>query len=245
MVFLAAGCAGRSATRNGSETSGGGGQSSIGDTWSGGGGPLPSAGRTSDVDADFGGGSGGSDDPEPGPASDGGATSDDVPRCVPGQTIACACATGLQGTQSCADDGRYGSCVCQEGTLAWFRSKLVGKWGGTRTTPWDDPMAGPVSVMLEFRADGTWLGSCDSDNCLIFDNGSLETSLNRYHLTSSNEDRVAFGRLSVTWTRAYSTEGDLREIRFEANETELFFEFWATWSGEYGPISFALHSSSP
>lgn len=37
-----------------------------------------------------------------------------------------------------------------------------------------------------------------------------------------------------------TTEGDIRNVRFEAEETKLFFDFWRTWAGEYGPISFEL-----
>ncbi|HYQ31518.1 MAG TPA: hypothetical protein VER04_30010 [Polyangiaceae bacterium] len=246
VVFSAAGCSGRAVDRADSKAIGGAGQGSVVGTLNGGGGSGPdvggTAGRPSEVEVEVEVGGAADGDELGAGASDGDAGSPGVPRCVPGQTIACACATGQPGAQTCTDDGRYGSCVCHEGTLAWFRTKLTGQWTGTRTMPWDDPMAGPTTVKLEFKADGTWLGTCDRDDCLVFDFGSLETSLNRYHLTDANDDRVAFGRLSVTWTGGYSTEGELREIRFASNETELSFEFWATWNGA-GPISFALHRS--
>ena len=180
--------------------------------------------------ADGSGETGGTDSP--------GGVGSDVPRCVPGQSTACACADGRNGSQTCADDGRYESCVCLEGTLDWFRTQIVGEWAGTRTTPWDQEL----SVTLEFREDGTWTGACvGDDECPVFYYGSArEASQNTYRFTSVNDDRVAFGRIRLTWNPTDFTEGDLRDVRFESNETVLLFDFWATWSGEYGPVSFEL-----
>ncbi|HEY0468962.1 MAG TPA: hypothetical protein VGC79_32440, partial [Polyangiaceae bacterium] len=156
-----------------------------------------------------------------------------------GQSIACACVNGLSGAQLCGDDGRYQPCMCVQGMLASFRTNMVGHWVGSRTSPWEQE---PVSVTLDFKADGTWAGSCVGEDCSIFYYGSsVETSENRYYLSSVNDDQIAFGRLALTWGPGDSTEGDLRRIRFESDQTELLFEFWATWGGDYGPVSFTLH----
>lgn len=40
-----------------------------------------------------------------------------VPRCVPGMTLACACASGERGAQACQSDGRYAACVCDGRSL--------------------------------------------------------------------------------------------------------------------------------
>ena len=46
---------------------------------------------------------------------DGGETSLFAPRCVPGQSVACACTDGRSGAQLCATDGRaYGPCQCTQ-----------------------------------------------------------------------------------------------------------------------------------
>lgn len=40
--------------------------------------------------------------------------SDDAPRCVAGMSVACACTGTLRGVQTCASDGTYGACRCDE-----------------------------------------------------------------------------------------------------------------------------------
>ena len=95
-------------------------------------------------------------------------------------------------------------------------------------------------MTLEFREDGTWTGSCGRD-CPVFHYGSwMETSDNYYRLTDVNEEPAASGRLSVSWPVGERTEGELREIRFESAQNQLFFDFVPSWLGELGPISFAL-----
>jgi hypothetical protein len=143
------------------------------------------------------------------------------------------------GAQICSDGRRYDPCVCAGATLAWFRAQMAGQWVGTRTSPWETEATG---VTLEFKTDGTWSGTCVGEDCSIFYYGSsVETAKNRYTLTFVNDDQIAFGRITLTWSFDDSTEGDLRRIRFGADQKELFFEFWNTWSGEYGPVAFSLH----
>jgi hypothetical protein len=192
------------------------------------------------VESDTAGGEGGRSAVEAGaddPGGSGGAVNDDVLRCVPGQTVACACADGWEGAQTCNDDGRYDACECVEGTLDWFRMNLVGEWRGTRTTPWDDP----TEVTLEFDADGKWRGSCGPD-CAVFYYASPDyESMNSYRLTSVNDDRIAVGSIVLTWSDdGNTTEGELRNVRFESDATELFLDFTPTWLGNLGPISFTL-----
>lgn len=44
-----------------------------------------------------------------------GETTSNMSSCVPGEAIACGCENGLDGAQSCADDGlSFGACVCEE-----------------------------------------------------------------------------------------------------------------------------------
>lgn len=221
---------------------GSGNRKSVGGTNSGGTSGSGSAGGS--------GGSGGSGDvtlPEGGEAPVGGYGGDDgvdeVPRCVPGQSVACACTDGSSGAQTCADDGRYRSCECDETTLAAVRQGIVGYWLGRRTTPWDK--AGPLDVQLEFRADGTWAGSTElADEPLFYYGVARATALNTYRLTEVNDDGAAFGRIALTWQYLdedpYSTEGELRDIALTEDGDALAFEFWATWSGEYGPVKFDL-----
>jgi hypothetical protein len=75
--------------------------------------------------ADGSGETGGTDSP--------GGVGSDVPRCVPGQSTECACADGRNGSQTCADDGLYESCVCLDGTLDRFRTQIVGEFESTET----------------------------------------------------------------------------------------------------------------
>ncbi len=39
--------------------------------------------------------------------------SNDPPKCVPNQVVACGCANGRSGAQSCNADGTFGGCVCE------------------------------------------------------------------------------------------------------------------------------------
>src|SRR5262249_17261214 len=62
--------------------------------------------------------------------NDGGVSADGradlgVPRCVPGQMVACACVNGQMGAQACQADGTYAACVCSSGRVD-IDSSVVG-----------------------------------------------------------------------------------------------------------------------
>ena len=221
--------------RGGSNPSGGDGGvagSTAGDAGTGAsGGDAGTNARGGDAGTDGRGGSEGGD-----AGSDSGGTGG-VPSCIPGQTSACACTDGRDGAQICDDTGRYGPCECTDPEIVRLRRAIIGNWAGTRTSPWD----GTHGVRLTFQDDGTWRAQCD-DDCFVFYYGGYEVDPeNGYTLSNVNDDGLATGRLRVSWGAEDSTQwGDLRVLTISDDETELRFEWWRTWGGEYGPLEFEL-----
>jgi hypothetical protein len=223
---------GGSVERGGSDTGGRGG------TNTGGRGGTDTGGTGGAAGDDSGGGgsgaAGGSDGGE-GAMGTGGTG---VPTCVPGASVACACADGRNGAQVCDDSGRFAPCVCTDGEFERVRALMVGSYRGTRTTPWD----GTKNVTLDFLADETWRASCD-DGCVVFYwGGDEDHPENGYRLTNVNDDGFAVGRLQLRWESSDSMQwGDLRRLGFNEDGNELKFEFWDTWGdGEHGPLEFDL-----
>jgi hypothetical protein len=126
-----------------------------------------------------------------------------------------------------------------EASVDWFSEAIVGAWSGSRTTPWQE---GALPVFIEFTKEGTWSSVCQIDEAcpVLYYGSAFDTSDNTYRLTSVSADGRASGRITLSWPEAEVTEGDLRDLHFGSDQSTFFFEFWATWAGEYGPIAFEL-----
>jgi hypothetical protein len=128
--------------------------------------------------------------------------------------------------------------VCTDGEFERVRALMIGSFRGTRTSPWD----GTKDVTLDFLADETWRASC-ADGCAVFYwGGDEDNPENAYQLSNVNDDGFAVGRLQLRWGDGSDSAqwGEIRRLGFNEDGSELQFEFWATWSGEYGPLEFEL-----
>lgn len=82
------------------------------------------------------------DSPEP--------SEESSPRCIPGQSAACACTNGLVGAQVCNESGAFAACICESGVLA-------------------DSSAGPDSVTTDAVAEATPDATVDTETDAALD----------------------------------------------------------------------------
>jgi hypothetical protein len=160
--------------------------------------------------------------------------------CVPGQSASCACATGASGAQVCRADGTFGSCLCVASEFERIRTGLIGTWVGSDDSPW----ASPFQVTITFGVDGHYTGHCAETACPqpVFYWGSDDDAPTKvYALTNLESDGTSIGRLTVHFdTSGSDDEGAIENLTLSADGQHLHFEFWATWSGRYGPVVFDL-----
>ena len=192
------GSAGGALAAGGSKTSSG---ASAGKSSSGG-----AAGSGVAASGGSGGGAGRATGGAPGPTGGatggttgtvGGSTAT-VPMCVPGQSVACACTSGLSGAQTCRSDGTYGPCVCDADTGSWQSAELarlergiVGTWVGTQTNPYS---SSSCSVTLTFEANGHYSGHSPGETCAVFYYGTnADSPLKTYRADRDQDERRGVG----------------------------------------------------
>jgi hypothetical protein len=162
------------------------------------------------------------------------------PMCVPGSSQSCACINGDVGAQTCNRAGTFYPCVCNS-ELRRIQAGMVGTWIGTNSNPWTSP----YQVRIAFGADGSYSGHCAQGTCPapVFYYGIDDDSpAKTYLLQSLNADDSAGGTIQITFdvAGANAGPGSLEEVFVSADGQHLNFEFWATWSGRYGPVRFDL-----
>ena len=223
LALLAAGC-GR--TQFDLPLDGDGGTPGVGGA--GGGGGLGGAG---------GGGAGGGLGGGVGSGGRGG-TGGGPPLCVPGTSQVCACSTGDSGAQVCGPTGTFGACVCNNAFLRIKRG-MVGTWRGTDSTPWTSSF----QVLITFGADGHYSAHCAQAACpapVFYYGVDDDTPEKTYELRTLNGDGTGAGIIRIYFFPGNTTTGDLDEVKLSDDGQHLAFEFWATWSGRYGPVTFDL-----
>jgi hypothetical protein len=205
--------------------------SGVGTTGHGGNGALDSGGHaTGGVSVGGTVGLGGSGD-------SGGVAGMAVPRCVPGQSIACVCTDSTQGAQVCEADGTYASCVCTDTAFEQLRQAMVGTWLGQDSNPsWTEP----YTVQIAFSADGHYSGHCAQPSCPapVFYYGLDDDSpLKTYEIRDIHTDGTGGARIAILWDESYTGLCELDMIKLTPDLTQLHFEFW---NGDYGPVVFDL-----
>jgi len=162
-----------------------------------------------------------------------------VPRCVPGQSVGCVCADGARGAQVCRMDGTYGACSCLSTELARIRDGMVGSWIGTQQQPW----VAPYRVKIAFGADGHYSAHCAQTTCpgSVFYYGSDDDSSDKtYALRDLAADGTGTGIIAIVFAFGNVNTGDLEEVVLSDDGTRLTFEFWPSWLGRLGPVTFDL-----
>jgi hypothetical protein len=149
------------------------------------------------------------------------------PECTMEGPVPCTCEDGDDGTQQCRSDGTFGRCICDDGErsrLERLRGGIVGLWGGTRTSVWDQTK--PVYVL--FLEDGTYGAQCN-DACTAFYWGTdgPPTPARYYYLYDVTADDTGRGDLDLVW-RNDDPRGQryaLERIELSEDEESLRFEF--------------------
>lgn len=163
------------------------------------------------------------------------------PECTPGSELRCVCGQA-PGRQTCRSDATLGCCQCPQPTepeqLACLDRGVVGTWQGVVTTPWQPP----YRVQLILRADGSYASTCLEPDCVVFYYGEDGDRQGREHdLFDVRADGRGVGRFSVVWSNGGRQLGDLDNLRLDASEQTLDFDFWNSWGGgRRGPIQFSL-----
>jgi hypothetical protein len=133
--------------------------------------------------------------------------------------------------------------------VARLKYAFAAHWRGQATTPFGWT-CGPYSVDLRFEPDGHYSGHVlppAPDYCVVFYYGSDEDSpVKVYELTDlapvTGDGR---GWIDIYWSGGGTTRGTLDRIRFNADLTVVELEFWRTWAGSYGPVSYVLECVAP
>ncbi len=161
--------------------------------------------------------------------------------CTPGTQVSCPCAQGT-GLQGCRSDGTLGCCQCPQPTereqLACMDQGVIGTWQGVVTTPWRPP----YRVQLILRDDGTYASTCLDADCVVFYYGTDGDREGReYDLFDVRSDGRGVARFAVVWSSRSQQWGDVDNLRLDADDQTLDFDFWNTWGdGRRGPIQFSL-----
>jgi hypothetical protein len=143
--------------------------------------------------------------------------------------------------------GRVG--VAPQGCDAFefMKYAMAAHWRGIATYPsgWTQSQ---TAVDIDFGLDDRYRAHClgdDFSSCRVFYYGAdIDSPLNRYTLVNVHNNGWGLAEIDITWSmdgNEYATRGELRHIVVSPDGSSLRFEFWRTWSGEYGPVTYDLH----
>jgi hypothetical protein len=166
------------------------------------------------------------------------------PKCVPRESIACACTDGHPGAQVCGLDGTYAPCVCrttsdggswEQQQLARLRQGVVGTWVGTQTNPWQ---AKSCPTTVTFDESGHYAAHSPDEACIVFYYGSNDDSPEKiYDLNDVQADGKGSGSLAVYFAPGDVSVGVLHHVVLTDDQNQLSFD--CTKDG-YGPLVFSL-----
>jgi hypothetical protein len=170
------------------------------------------------------------------------------PACVPGQSVSCACASGLTGAQVCRSDGTYAACVCepidasswQQQQLARIQQGVVGTWIGVQTNPWEPP----CKTTITFDKTGHYSAHSPGDVCVVLYYGTNTDSPDKtYRVDDVLANGDGAGEIAICFGGGGNTVvGEIRHMVLSADGRHLTFE---VYNDRYGPIVFDLVRSSP
>jgi hypothetical protein len=163
-----------------------------------------------------------------------------IPSCVPGFSVACACATGALGSQTCRRDGTFGPCTCadagswEQQELARIRAGVIGTWKGLQTNPWN----GVCETKITFEADGHYGAHSPDDMCVVFYYGTNDDSPEKTYLFDDVQaDGDGSGEIQIYFGPNDTVRGEMRHVWLSPDARALTFE---CWRGDYGPLMFKL-----
>lgn len=113
-----------------------------------------------------------------------------------------------------------------------FEDKIVGRWIGSRSTPWTPK----INVEIIFNADETYTSKSLTPNNVAFYYGD-DSEVNSYKIFDTYEDKSATGFV-YRFNNNQGNRGDLEFIKFSEDMNTLQFEFWHRKT--YGPIKFTM-----
>jgi hypothetical protein len=154
------------------------------------------------------------------------------------RSVACACSNGAQGAQVCGADGVFGPCSCDSEFLR-IRNGMVGTWQGIQADPWTPSF----QVVITFTADGHYSSACNQASCpapVFYWGIDPDSPLKTYRLRDLLADGTATGDLAVVFGPNNAQTGELDAVVLSSDGGKLAFQFWDTWAGRIGPVTFAL-----
>jgi hypothetical protein len=163
-----------------------------------------------------------------------------IASCIPGQSVACACTSGLSGAQICRNDGAYGACVCAGGgsleqdQFIRIRNGMVGTWVGVQSNPWFED----CPTTLTFEANGHYSAHSPGEGCTVFYYGTNNDSPEKtYELADVLANGEGWGEIEIYFEPGNTNRGELRHVVLSADGNGLTFE---SWKDGYGPVVFTL-----
>lgn len=119
-------------------------------------------------------------------------------------------------------------------TPASVQRRMVGKWHGSVTTPWE-----PVyEVDIEFFSNGNYSAHNTTGTTPAFYYGSDDDSPEKTFQVLSLDANGANGNIVIYWWPGNTDVDELKAIKFSNGNTNLNFEFWR--DNRYGPVKYAL-----
>lgn len=103
-----------------------------------------------------------------------GCSSPEVPRCIPGQSIPCACASGVSGAQVCLANGTYTACSCASGTDAGTDVPVADRIAPTDSSVHTDAVPTGTDVVTAIDVSLQDGGTLDAVGLDIVDASSTE-----------------------------------------------------------------------
>jgi hypothetical protein len=135
-----------------------------------------------------------------------------------------------------------------EDAFARLEWAFPGHWTGAAHTPPDWYPGPEYPVDFIFSEDGHYTSKCLIDGCAALYYGSDGGGPNRrYWLTDVLADGTGIGKIQVFFedTGGDVTTGDLEEITFSEDLSQLWFAFYPSWLSKIGPIRYELSCGAP
>ena len=116
-----------------------------------------------------------------------------------------------------------------------MQQKIIGKWKGMVTTPWESP----YKIEISFLENGTYSARrFDLGGSAMYYGTDLDSDLKTYHIYDVAANNKGLGEITILFLSGNTVTDDLRQITFFNNFQILRFEMWHLET--YGPLLFEL-----
>lgn len=121
--------------------------------------------------------------------------------------------------------------------LADLREGMLGRWIGVAESPW----SAPYRVEITFTAAGGYSAHCLDVECTAFYYGvDADDPKKRYEVYDVKAGGEGFARIEIGFGGGSTARGALERIFLRDSGRRLTFEFFPTWLGHIGPVTYDL-----